>query len=117
MMTHAKAAQIFSTARNPWIGKPLYRNTRLENRGDDYAIRLHATDVVTIHADGTYTLNTGGWRTRTTKERINEYAPVRAYQLRGKWYIGAGVPFYDGMRVDAHGREIVTRSQLILFVA
>jgi hypothetical protein len=116
-MTHAEAARKFATARNPNDGKPLQNNTRLHKRGNDYAVRLHSTDVVTIHANGTYTLNTGGWYSRTTKERINEYSPARAYQLRGKWYIGVAVPFFDGIRVDAHGREIVTRSQQTLFAA
>jgi hypothetical protein len=81
MMTHAQARHIFSTARNPEAGKPLENNTRLHKRGNDYAVRLHSTDVVTIHANGTYTLNTGGWHTATPKARINDYSPARAYQL------------------------------------
>ena len=40
------------------------------------AWRLHNTDVVTLK-DGEYTLDSGGRRTPTTKERINTFAPVR----------------------------------------
>lgn len=105
-MTHAEAASLFATARNPEAGKPLQNNTRLFKRGEDYAVRLHSTDVVTIHADGSYTLDTGGWRTVTTKDRINGYAPVRLGQDKGVWEIGfQGVTyaFNEGMRLYPNG--------------
>lgn len=64
-------------------------NTYLERRGDDIAVRLHQTDVVTFHADGTATLDTGGWLTMTTKERINRYLPagIRLESNRGRWFL------------------------------
>jgi hypothetical protein len=72
----------------------------------DYAIRLHNTDVVTLHPDGCYTLDSGGWRTVTTKDRINRYAPVSVASDRGQWYVypepgnwDRRHPFADGMRV------------------
>ncbi len=59
--------------------RPIANNTRLEMRGntygDDIAVRLHGTDVVTYHADGTITLNTGGYWTVTTRDRINRFVP------------------------------------------
>src|SRR5439155_16066680 len=36
------------------------------------AVRYHRTDVATLHPDGTVTLRTGGWRTVTTRRRINQ---------------------------------------------
>ena len=69
-------------------------------------IILHATEVVRIHADGRYTLNTGGWQTVTTKARINQYSPVRVYARDFIWYVhpahtlcGGGLKFFDGMIV------------------
>ena len=64
-------------------------NTYLERRGDDIAVRLHATDVVTFHADGTATLNTGGWLTVTTKARMNEWLPggISLDSVKGRWYL------------------------------
>jgi hypothetical protein len=50
-------------------------NTYAERRWPDIAIRLHDTDVVTLHPDGSITLNTGGWYTVTTKDRLNSYLP------------------------------------------
>jgi len=77
------------------------------------AIKLHNTYVVKIHADGTYTLNSGGWQTATTKDRINQYSPVRVYEdsnyssITGKyqrrWFVTINnkpYPFIDGMVVS-----------------
>lgn len=61
-------------------------------------VRLHDTIVVRIHSDGTYTLNSGGWRTVTTKARINEFCPVKVGQKKYEWFVG-NEPFYDGIRV------------------
>ena len=64
-------------------------NTYLQRRGDDIAVRLHNTDVVTFHADGTATLSTGGWFTVTTKARINDYLPggIALSSVRGRWFL------------------------------
>jgi hypothetical protein len=101
-LTYADAATLLATARNPADGKPLANNTRLVQRGDDYAVRLHNTDVVTIHPDGTYTLRTGGWETVTTKDRINRFSPARVYSERGTWGVysrGNGYYIRDGERL------------------
>jgi hypothetical protein len=71
------------------------------------ALHMHATDVVTWKDDGTTVLDSGGWKTPTTKERIQDFAAVRIVQARGEWYICAdgehvGV-FADGMCIMADG--------------
>ena len=78
--------------------------------------RLHHTDIVTKRPDGLYVLNSGGWRTSTTKDRINAYAPVRLYQHKHEWFLAvrapdgsfdwnaSPIPFEDHMTVDASGR-------------
>jgi hypothetical protein len=80
-------------------------NTYLYPHKDGIAVRLHQTDVVVIHPDNTYTLNSGGWQTVTTKDRMNEYSPARVCQSKGVWYVD-GYPFVDGMKVDANGKPI-----------
>lgn len=87
MITYAEATALMRTARNG--RRKLGNNTYLESAGPwtDYAVRFHATRVVLIHADGTYTLNTGGWDTVTTKARINKYGPARVYSDRGTLYV------------------------------
>ncbi len=69
------------------------------------AWRLHHTDVVTHHVDGTWTLDSGGWKTVTTKDRMCQFAPCTIRSDRGIWYVG-DVPFYDGMKLSADGTPI-----------
>lgn len=110
------AQTLFHTARDKSRGKPLKKNTRLyEDSNGDFYIVLHSTRIITIHRDGTFTLNTRsshGWgnkkyRTPTTKQRINQYSPVHIYQRDWVWYVGNydddDPQFFDGMRVDEHG--------------
>lgn len=51
------------------------------------AVRLHNTDVVTLHSDGRVVYNSGGWRTLTTKERMSQFGPAQVSQTAGVWYI------------------------------
>jgi hypothetical protein len=78
---------------------------------DDKSISVvyYATKIVTAHPDGTFTLRTGGHRTVTTKERINQWSPAKVYAERKVWYVDNGgnpVPFVEGMRVDSKGRVV-----------
>lgn len=99
-------------------------NTYLERRGDDIALRLHATDVVTFHADGTATLNSGGWLTVTTKARINDYLPggISLGSVKGRWFLTytgqwdgehwivserTPVPYTDGIVLDLATLDVV----------
>lgn len=105
-------------------------NTYLERRPEgDIAVRLHATDVVTFHPDGTATLNSGGWLTVTTKERINRYLPggIVLSSIKGRWYLvysGHGeydaegnwtyvpserraVPYSDGVTIDLASLDVI----------
>ena len=61
-------------------------NTYLERRPDwAIALVLHGTDVVTAYASGAVVLHDGGYKTVTTKDRMNRY--VKVYQDRGRWYV------------------------------
>lgn len=125
-LTYDEAQAMMSKARNG--RRKLENNTWLEERTfpveftdskvvghcakrlrPEYAVRLHDTDVVTLHPDGSYTLDSGGWRTVTTKARINHYAPGSVGSDRGQWFYyphgwsGTRYCFADGMRVIPHG--------------
>ncbi len=58
------------------------------NATGDYCIRFHDTDILTFSND-TVTLENGGYYTKTTKDRMNEYLPKRyhIYQKDFEWYI------------------------------
>ena len=70
-------------------------------------IIFHNTIIIS-EKDGIYTLNSGGWRTSTTKDRINKYSPARINQHNSLWYLQGGYLFYDGVQVNSLG-EIVSK--------
>lgn len=51
-----------------------------------YVVRLHQTDVVTYLPHGDIEVATGGWRTVTTKRRIEDYTPADV------WVLTEGIP-------------------------
>lgn len=53
---------------------------------DDIMLKLHKTFIITFQKDGTIKYNTGGWKTRTTKDRLNKFSNLRLWQDRGVWY-------------------------------
>ena len=69
----------------------------------DICITLWCTEVVTYRPDGSCVLNSGGWRTPTTKDRINRYGPVGVWQDRGVWYLPGSVVFEDGITIGPRG--------------
>ena len=113
MSTIASYKQALETL-NGHARRKLKNNTYLEMHPEEnyIAVRLHATDVVRYFSDGRVQLNSGGWQTVTTKDRLNEYSPFHVTQRAHKWTLyppmndlmeGAnGIKFEDGM----HLREI-----------
>lgn len=88
--------------------RKLANNTYVRRLPDDtIAIRLHETDIVIVRPDDTFMLNSGGWRTYTTKDRINKFSPARVYQERNQWYMWPGpIPFFDGIVVNMRGEPL-----------
>ena len=68
--------------------RKLGNNTYLQRREDgSIAVKFHLTDVLAFHADGRTVYQSGGWRTVTTKARMNAYGAVRIITERGVWYV------------------------------
>ena len=89
--------------------KKLARNTYLRMEDGNAVIRFWETDVIVISPEDIYTLNSGGYLTTTTKERLNSFSPARISQEKGLWYICARDSrklFADGVRVDSSGNVI-----------
>jgi hypothetical protein len=104
-MTHAQAVKMVRGKTNKTSRKIGNNTLGVIHENGDVGIILHRTEVVTIHADGTYTLRSGGWRTVTTKDRINTYCPFRVSQTKFVWSVRCGgedMPFEDGMRLHPH---------------
>jgi len=92
------------------VSRKLENNTYLQRREKGIAVLLHETDVVTYLPDGSCVLNSGGWKTVTTKDRMNSYAPCRIYSDKGVWYVSDGrwdsekrQPYGDGFRIGPRG--------------
>lgn len=74
--------------------------------GDSTVFMYHNTDVVTVSSSGRVTLDSGGYRTNTTKLAMNQVSNQFAYgfnvfQERGEWFVrlhgGELREFVDGM--------------------
>ena len=94
--------------------KRLMYQTWLERVNEDmFAVRFHRTLIVFIHRDGTYTINSGGWQTVTTKRRICRYSPARVSQRKFVWYVGGDLPFNDHMRIGGDGLPFVSLPEVV----
>ena len=111
-MKYEEALALMKKAKNPSKGKPIANNTRLHSCLDgSFEIKLHGHPIITIHPNHV-TLNSCGYRTRTTKERMKTFAPegINVIQRNYKWYVTLPssdeilniyeeVPFYDGIKI------------------
>ena len=69
---------------------------------------LGETPIVTHHADGGFILDNGGWNTRITMSRMNEFMPpgYQVYQSDHFWYLDSPhgkFPFARGMQAGPVG--------------
>ena len=104
-LTYATCQEILSKR----YSKKLANNTYLYRSDDVFRVKLHNTDIVTINSDNTQTLNSGGYLTKTTKDRLNTFSYASISQKRGLWFIQQGdteVAFFDGVKLNLFG-EIV----------
>ncbi len=77
-------------------------------------IRLHQTDIIIFDAEG-FSVHSGGYKTVTTKDRLNKYLPAgwSVYSGQGTWYLrhcGEDAVFEDGMH-SANFARLVKTSQ------
>jgi hypothetical protein len=82
-----------------YSSRKLANNTYLKRcYNDAIAIRLHATDILMFHKDGSIEVCTGGWDTVTTRCRMASYLPKpwHVFGERGatilsnyRWYSGS----------------------------
>lgn len=106
-----KEAEEFLAKGKDKSKRPLGFATYLIKRKDgSIAVRLWDTDVVVYKPNGDIVLNSGGWRTPTTKDRLNGYSPITIAQTNKVWYVcrkgkweEKNVPFRDGMIVHPDG--------------
>ena len=84
--------------------KLISKSCRVINYINGYkTIRLYATDILQFKKDKII-LNSGGYKTTTTKARINQFLPcnIRVCQKNYTWYIdnnGKTLEFIDGIEI------------------
>lgn len=77
------------------------RSLRIDNsRTDGESLWLFDNKIAEIRRDGLWITN-AGWKSTTTKERLNGLSGVNIYQLRGMWFLNDRI--WDGgwVNVDA----------------
>lgn len=87
--------------RSTYLIRICYRSIGLRYRG---------TFVVKWWADGRVQLDSGGWRTPTTKKRMTQYSDFTVFQHHYRWYVcrtadwaNGTMPFTDRMVLPASG--------------
>jgi hypothetical protein len=100
-MNYAEATKMVLGKRNRSerkVGNNTYAYIEVDG---SVSIELHGTKVVRFYPNGLVMLNSGGWRTHTTKKRINQFSPVKVYQKKHQWYLQDGTEFEDKMLVNS----------------
>jgi len=71
------------------LRRQVARNTTLERRTGSLVLRLYETDLIEYFPDGRLILSSGGFRTMTTKERLNKFLPYGwgVNQALGHWFL------------------------------
>ena len=86
--------------------------TRVQKGDGITRVTYHSTDVVTVYPNGKIVLDSGGWRTNTTKLRMNQASQelglgFNVWQRLGNWYVdidGTVQEFEDGKAIR-NGRD------------
>lgn len=83
--------------------KGAYRDVSVEM--DDFTVHFYHQSPVVIEQGNFYRIDSCGWQTSTTKERINRYLPpgISVYQEDFDWFVridGQTRDFTDGMWVE-----------------
>lgn len=81
------------------------RNTLIIDMPDgSIGLKFHRTVILRYNPDGTTTVDAGGYRTSTTKERMNQALPegFRIFAKGGTWFVdapnGETYEFQDGYK-------------------
>lgn len=100
--TYAEAAAALSNRQARKVGN----NTTLERNAGNIELKLHGSAIVIYQPDGAIVLDTCGWPTRTTIDRLNTFGP-RGWVVssdkkklviweRASGYQASKMPFLDG---------------------
>lgn len=100
-----------------------HRSTKIyESYGDIY-MSYHSTIVAIIRPNGDIRVNSGGYRSKTTKDRINfaiRNTGCRVFQQAFKWYISTPdrcfIPFEDNLTITSDGNVVPMEQSNAFFI-
>ena len=78
--------------------------------GDDVVFRYHYTDVIRWHPDESYTINTGGYSSRSTCEFASHFMPTRHWLTKETAHLSIDGTVYAvaGQRISVSGTGMVS---------
>ena len=81
--------KITSEAVSKFLSKTPFRksNMSVEESYGVYKLKLHGNTIATIDELGVLSVSNAGWRSNTTKERLNGIPGVRVHQRNWNWYL------------------------------
>jgi len=90
--------------------------TTISEYDNEWVVTYHSTNVIRV-TNEQITLNSGGWRTNTTKNRMNQTSNqfglgYRVFQKNFEWFVefkGRIVPFRDGMVIHRVSGNVYTK--------
>lgn len=97
-LCYAQCEEYTNKGTKPYTIGP---NTFLHKDGDAYCVVLYRTTIITFHKDGRVILNSGGYKTPTTKGRMAALTGMPIYSKNHTWYVGQ-LKFFDGINVGAN---------------
>lgn len=117
-------------ARNIISGRILRDDYEDPQEWDDtndlaYVVKYHDTEILTYYPDGAIKVQSGGWYTMSTRDRIERFSGIRINQESGFWTIAKMggkygntavkpfVPYHDGIVILASGKaeRVITDKQ------
>jgi hypothetical protein len=109
-LTYQSALDKLGNRTKVKLGGSIY----LEKREDDaVAVKLYSTDIITWQKNGHIILDSGGYKTVTTADRLQSflsYNIIRRSSISGTWYLSdCTKKFYewkDPIELDCHGKII-----------
>jgi len=97
---HRTKGDILSGVTDEMVSSKKIANNTVEyfTASGDRVIRLHDTNIIRYKKNGRIVLNSGGWRTSTTRDRINSFlkstddSHIGVYRAGGVWFLSITVP-------------------------
>jgi len=98
-------------------GTSLANTLKVELEDGTIIYQLYDTDIITVKPNGNVVYNSGGFRTKLTKDRIFTLSPIKAciWQENHIWTLsirtdenipGKSYTFYDGIEIDKNGNLV-----------